>query len=346
MLVSATPLLDTTGRTVSAVAIAQDVSAWRAAEAQAQLETAMLRKLGDITSNYLFVEDRQGRMLYANSAVVASTGRPWAEIEGRTEAEWHHDPVEAAAIHANDERIMSAGVSETLEEIYTGIEGTTIGRVTKTPITDDSGNVIGIAGVGIDVTAEHEAQERLKLLVNELNHRVKNTLAVVQAMARNAFNALPDAKPAYQAFENRLLALAGAHDLLAEGQWAGAGLKSVVQLTLSPYTAERFAVQGDDIQVSPQIALAISMAVHELCTNATKYGALSGAGRVRIVWAVEGNRLSLHWTEHDGPPVTAPSRKGFGSRMLRQAFASVPDGRVEIDFDPAGLQCRMGCSLG
>lgn len=345
MLVSATPLLDSSGATVSAVAIAQDISAWRAAETQAQFEMELLRKLGDITPDYLFVKDREGRLLYANSAVVASTGRSWPEIAGRTEAEWHKSPEEAAAIRANDERIMSTGMSETIEETYTSVGGTAVVRATKTPIRDDSGTVIGLAGVGVDVTGEHEAQERLRLLVNELNHRVKNTLAIVQAMARNAFYGVAAARPAYQAFEDRLLAVAAAHDLLSEGHWSAADLRSVIERTLTPHAGNRFDVEGEDVQVPPPVALSISMAVHELCTNAIKYGALRGDGRVRISWTVDADALSLRWVECDGPPVTPPSRDGFGSRMLRQAFAGLPRGQVEMVFDPKGVECRMACHL-
>lgn len=346
MLVSATPLLDAAGRTLSAVAIAQDVSVWRAAEAQAQRETSLLRKLGDITPDYLFVKDREGRLLYANSAVVASIGRDWSEIAGRTEAEWHHDPQEAAAIHANDERIMSSGVSETLEEIYTSAGRTAVVRATKTPITDDSGRVIGLAGVGVDVTGEHEAQAHLQLLVNELNHRVKNTLAIVQAMARNAFHGIETARPAYIAFEDRLMAVAAAHDLLSEGRWAGASMRDVIRSTCGPHAVERFDIEGPDIQISPRVALSISMAVHELCTNATKYGALKGRGRISIEWALDGDELSLAWIERGGPTVSAPTRTGFGSRMIHQAISALPDGRVHTAFESEGFQCRLNCRLG
>lgn len=345
MLVSATPLLDAAGCVVSAVAIAQDVSDLRAAEKQAQLETALLRKLGDITPNYLFVKDRDGRMLYANSAVVASTGRTWPEIVGRTEHEWHHDPEEASAIRDNDERIMASGVSETLEETYTSITGTAIVRATKTPITDETGSVIGLVGVGVDVTGEHEAQAHLQLLVNELNHRVKNTLAIVQAMARNAFHGLEAARPAYEAFEERLIAVAAAHDLLSEGRWIGASLQDVIRRTCGPHTAARFEIEGADVQVSPRLALAMSMAVHELCTNATKYGALKGDGRVSIRWDRNGEDLSLHWQERGGPPVRAPERAGFGSRMLHQAIGALPGGRVELTFEEPGVVCRLFCRL-
>ncbi|WP_297511109.1 PAS domain-containing protein [uncultured Caulobacter sp.] len=346
MLVSAVPLLDANGATVSAVAIAQDVSDWRAAERQAQLETALLRKLGDVTPDYLFVKDREGRLLYANSAVVSSIARPWSEIVGRTEFEWHHDPDEAAAIHANDERIMASGASETLEEVYTTEAGTAVVRATKTPITDDFGQVIGLVGVGVDVTRERKAQEHLELLVNELNHRVKNTLTIVQSMARNAFRGIDVAEDAYRSFEDRLVALASAHDLLSEGYWAEAQLEDVIRRTCGPHVADRFEISGDNVQVSSRIALAISMAVHELCTNATKYGALKGGGRVRIGWTVDDDQLSLSWQERGGPAVRPPEKMGFGSRMLQQAIGALPGGRIETTYETAGLQCSLHCSLG
>lgn len=345
MLVSATPLLNANGDTVSAVAIAQDVSEWRAAERQAQLETALLRTLGDITPDYLFVKDREGRLIYANSAVVASIGRPWSEIQDRTELEWHHDPGEAAAIHANDERIMASGVAETLEEVYTTAAGTSVVRATKTPITDESGQVIGLVGVGVDVTREHEAQAHRELLVNELNHRIKNTLAIVQSIAHSAFRGIDTARSAYKTFEERLVALAAAHDLLSEGHWTGARLEDVIRRTCGPHMSDRFEISGENVQVSSRVALSISMAVHELCTNATKYGALKDAGRIHIGWVVNGEQLSLHWAERGGPEVTAPEKTGFGSRMVRQAIGALPDGRVEIAYESGGVECRVFCRL-
>lgn len=345
MLVSATPLLDANGQTLSAVAIAQDVSDFRAAERQAHLETALLRKLGDVTPDYLFVKDREGRLLYANSAVVNSIGRPWSEIQGRSELEWHHDPVEAAAIHANDVRIMVSGVAETLEEAYTTGAGSAVVRATKTPITDESGQVIGLVGVGVDVTREHQEQVHRELLVNELNHRVKNTLAVVQSMAHSAFRGIDPARSAYETFEERLVALAAAHDLLSEGHWAGARLEAVIRRTCGPYISDRFEISGEDVQVSSRVALSISMAVHELCTNASKYGALKQVGRIHIGWTTDGEQLSLHWTERGGPAVTPPRKVGFGSRMLEQAMRALPGGRVEMAYESAGVECRLFCRL-
>lgn len=348
MLVSATPLVDQAGDVVSAFAIVQDISAAKATEERSHLEMASLRQLGETTPDYLFVKDRESRLLYANSAVIKSTGRSWAELEGRREDEWHNDPVEAAAILANDARIMDLGVSETIEESYTNIERKSVFRATKTPIRDPSGNVIGLAGVAVDVTATKAAQSQLELLVNELNHRVKNSLAIVQSIARHAFRGIPEASDAYSAFETRLLAMAAAHDLLSERRWSGALIRDVLHRTVQAHSDvdDRVRLSGDNIEVSPRVALALSMAVHELCTNATKYGALSRpGGLVHIEWRYGAPRLELDWAETGGPPVQRPERTGFGTRMLQQAFAGMTQGEVKVLFEPAGLRCEVRTNL-
>jgi two-component sensor histidine kinase len=192
------------------------------------------------------------------------------------------------------------------------------------------------------------AEQHQQLLINELNHRVKNTLASVQGIAFQTLRGdLPMAEGRAR-FESRLMALSGAHNLLTEENWGGASLERVVGDSIEHLAGEtaRFDVEGAPLRLAPRAALALAMALHELGTNAVKYGALSTeAGRVSIVWTKDGDRLRLVWRESGGPPVRSPSRRGFGSRLIERGLAADLGGTATLDFDPAGLSCRIEASL-
>jgi two-component sensor histidine kinase len=189
------------------------------------------------------------------------------------------------------------------------------------------------------------------LLVNELNHRVKNTLATVQSIAAQTFREASDPAEARRKFDARLAALGRAHNVLSNEKWENAELREIVKGVLEPYAAgnrPRLHVAGPEIRVAPHTALMISMALHELATNAAKYGALSsGTGEVFIDWAPapdnETDALRLTWREKGGPPVQPMERKGFGTRLIQDGFASQLGGSAMLDFDPAGLTCTLEC---
>ena len=207
------------------------------------------------------------------------------------------------------------------------------------------GAVDRIIGVALDITDRKRDEEYQRLLVHELNHRVKNTLAVVQALAHQSFAGSRD-HVRREAFEGRLVALAGAHNLLTRESWEAASLNDVIASASAPCDSEgkRLTLDGPDMRVPPKTAVALALAIHELCTNAVKYGALSSAsGRVTVRWQVEGGRLRLAWTEMGGPPVTPPRQRGFGSRMLERALATELGGTVALEFAPSGLCCTIDC---
>lgn len=223
-------------------------------------------------------------------------------------------------------------------------------RIISAPRDQADGSLIW-DGIQIDITGQKMAEEHLRLLVNELNHRVKNSLATVQAIASQTFRNRVSVEEAKAEFTARLLALANAHDILTETNWSGASIRQVVERTLEPHHRPgRFRIDGPDVLVGPKAALALSMAVHELCTNAVKYGALSTErGRVDIVWRVRaqegGHGFHLRWTERGGPPVAAPTRKGFGSRLFDFALAAELDGEVKIAYEPGGVVCTIDASV-
>jgi len=202
------------------------------------------------------------------------------------------------------------------------------------------------------VLERKRTEEHQRLLLNELNHRVKNTLAVIQSIASQTFRGESAAPDARRAFESRLTALAGAHDLLTGRNWEAAPLSQVIERAGIGCGAggERVRIEGDDVELAPRTAVSIAMALHELCTNAVKYGALSNeSGSVTVRWSIDGSdgqrRLRLEWIETGGPPVSPPSRRGFGSRMIERGLASELGGTVALEFRPEGVRCLVDAPL-
>lgn len=210
------------------------------------------------------------------------------------------------------------------------------------------GKVARVVGTNIDITQRKTAETHQRLLLNELNHRVKNTLAIVQAMARQSLRGDGLPQEAWEAFEGRLAALSAAHNVLTERSWESATIAQMVAVATAPYEdgGTRFSADGPSVNLEPKTAVALGLALHELATNASKYGALSTtAGRVAVRWTRSGKHLRLTWTETGGPPVTPPERFGFGGRLLRRGLAEELQGAVQLNFRPEGLVCTMEATL-
>ena len=220
------------------------------------------------------------------------------------------------------------------------------------PLRDAEGDVIGASKIIRDMTERRLADEHRAILVGELNHRAKNSLAMVRAIASQTLGNALSLADAQLAFESRLSALARGHDLLTLGNWAGTDLARVVKATVEPHGGgeNRFHIEGPFVPLTPAMALTFTMALHELCTNAAKYGALlTPDGKVSIVWQVTGtdaqSRLRLLWTEQGGPPVTPSMHKGFGSRLIERALAMELSGEVSINYEPSGVVCIIDAPL-
>jgi PAS domain S-box-containing protein len=200
-----------------------------------------------------------------------------------------------------------------------------------------------------DITERKQHEQHQRLLLNELNHRVKNTLVTVQSMAMQSFR--PGVEPALarERFEGRLMALSRAHDILTRESWGGAPLADIVRDALAPYRDlhhDRLRTDGPPLWLQPRHALAFAMVLHELCTNAIKYGALSTPqGQVQIDWGATEGMLWLRWVESGGPRVLPPIRRGFGSRLIEQGLRHEIGGSVAFDFAPGGLTCTIKVSL-
>jgi two-component sensor histidine kinase len=207
-----------------------------------------------------------------------------------------------------------------------------------------------LAQVGIDAM-EREASDKLqKLILEELHHRIKNTLATVSAIASQSLRNAPSAQAGHQAIEARLLALGRAHDQLLQARWISADLGTIVRSATEAFNnpgAARFTFAGPDIQITSGAVIAIAMTLNELCTNTTKFGALSGpTGHVDIAWTIEGptQRLHLTWTERAGPVVQAPTRRSFGTRLV-ETLGKQLKGDVQLTYEPSGFAYALDVPL-
>jgi two-component sensor histidine kinase len=194
---------------------------------------------------------------------------------------------------------------------------------------------------------------RQKLLLDELNHRVKNTLATVQSLASQTLRSAESPDAFRQTFEARVVALSKAHDLLTTRNWQGAALNEIVAQQLAPYSTvepARLVLAGEPVALTPRAALTLSMVFHELATNAAKYGALSvPSGRLDVRWKVDrdasGSRVvTLTWQESGGPPVAPPTRRGFGSRLIERSTSEL-EGEMRYEFDPFGVRYSVAIPL-
>ncbi|GGE02974.1 hypothetical protein GCM10011390_22280 [Aureimonas endophytica] len=292
-----------------------------------------------------------GRFLSVNEARCRLTGHTKDELIGQhfahvtTEGSLDED-LALFAKHVSGE--LDAYTTESEFKLKDGRRGWA--RVTSTAIRNDHGTFRYAVRVVEDITERRAAERRQKLMINELNHRVKNTLAVVQSIAAQSFKGELDPKMALRAFQGRLLALSEAHNLLTLENWEAAPLERIVENALRPFAGgNRFETEGPMVRVGPKAAVALALAFHELCTNASKYGALSTEeGRVRIAWFLEGELrdvLHLRWEEIGGPEVQAPTRSGFGSRLIGRKLAAEFEGAVELRFPVSGAVCEITAPL-
>jgi PAS domain S-box-containing protein len=198
-----------------------------------------------------------------------------------------------------------------------------------------------------DVTERKAAEDHIQFLMHEISHRSKNLLMVIQSIARRTARTAGTMEEFETRFERRLQGLAASHDVLVRENWHGAPLASLVRQQLVPFVeiqSSRFELAGPDVVITAEAAQAIGLAIHELATNAIKYGALSEpSGRVKVSWMFDGNAgapgpLSLNWTEQGGPPVSPPSRKGFGHVVIGEMVERALNGKVAVDFAQQGLK--------
>jgi len=202
-----------------------------------------------------------------------------------------------------------------------------------------------LAGTVADITERKEREEKEHLLMREINHRAKNMLSVVDAIAHQTIAKNPD--DFIERFSERIQALSANQDLLVRNEWNGVEIRDLVHAQLAHFAGligSRIAVHGPELRLNAASAQAIGLALHELATNAGKYGALStDTGRVDVRWGTEGDTLTMSWTESRGPPVSAPKRRGFGTIVMETMAERSVGGTVDLDYAPSGLTWRLTC---
>ncbi len=215
------------------------------------------------------------------------------------------------------------------------------------PVRDDAGTIVQHFASFVDVTRHKREEERLRSLLDELNHRTQNTLATVLAIAGQTLRGMAD-EQTIDAFEGRILALSNTHTLLGTENWDRVGLREVIDRTLDALgLGERVTIEGVELSLQSKEALTLTLAVHELAMNAVAHGALStpSGGRVDVSWWLEeaptGDRVRLRWRESGGPSVSTPSSRGFGRRLIEGGLAQDLNGDVRLGFEPTGVVCEI-----
>jgi len=296
----------------------------------------------------IWISDSNGRCLHLNRMLRGFWGVP--DELGDFDFTSTIHPDDRAEVVEVIAAAMAARTSMSVKGRYKRSDGAwRVLETTARPNFAASGAFMGMIGVNVDVTEREEADAHKQLLINELNHRVKNTLAVVQSVARQTFRS-PDARDArVDAFEGRLAALAQAHNLLAAESWQSASLEEVARRSLNGDADVRIAINGPRVDLLPKQAVTTAMALHELYTNAVKHGALrTSGGRVDLSWATTATpqrSLVVRWQELGLDAISPPVRRGFGSTMIEQALSADLNAEVTMDFRPSGLICTIVAQL-
>jgi PAS domain S-box-containing protein len=286
-------------------------------------------------------------IIFANDSFLALTGYARPEVLGQSFNFLMARGTEVEALAKIEDAFAETGDGGS-EISYRRKDGSVFcAAIFISPVRDETGNVVQHFASFVDLTRQKQEQAQSTRMIDELNHRVKNTLSTVQSIVSQALRNSSDPDVIRESIESRIFALSRSHDLLTRENWVGAGLLDLVNEALEPFgvangRAERFTIDGKNTRLSPNVTLALGIAFHELGTNAVKYGAFSNdAGSVLISWKIEpspeGNRLVLRWQEKNGPPVTPPTRSGLGLRVLERGLPHELGGKVHLGFRADGL---------
>jgi PAS domain S-box-containing protein len=352
------PLLNARGELVGAINCFLDITERKRADAA--LEESRLHALEQeqrLAATYEHAAigiseiDPDGRFLRVNEAICAITGYSRGHLlANRLFTHTHPDDADP---DREGFRKQVAGELEfySVEKRFIRKDGRVIWlSVRSSPVRDAENRLLYVVRVVQDITERKAAEQRQRLLIDELNHRVKNTLATVQSLASQTARGAHTPAAFREGFEGRLIALSKAHDQLTTHHWESADLRELFWGSLAPYAGaspERVILRGEDVVLRPRAVLTLAMAVHELTTNAAKYGALSASGgHIEIHWRpgrTENGRpaLRLDWLEQGGPPVAQPKQRGFGSKLIEGSIAAELGGKARLIFEPQGLHCEI-----
>lgn len=335
--VSISPVRDGAGKIVGASKIARDASALVQARRQLEESERRFRQIADNISQLAWITDAAGKFVWVNQRFEDFSGLTANDlIEGSRYRLVHPDHAER--VYAEFRRAIDAG--NDYEDLFPmrSANGNYRWFLSRAlPTRDSRGNITEWFGTNTDVTEQRENSEQIRLLLHEVNHRSKNMLATVQALARKT-NC--EDKSFIERFERRISGLAVNQDILVRREWREVPLEELVRLQLRfvGQTGDHLRISGPEYPLAPRAAQVIGMALHELATNSLKYGALSAdQGVVEIGWECDAAHFKMWWRERGGPPVVAPERPGFGTMLIRDVPRSSLSAEVTMVFDPDGL---------
>ena len=345
------------GRFRYGVRVIQDVTLAREMENRVRESERHMRDLLEAMPAAVYTTDAEGRITFFNRAAVELSGRT-PQLGDLWCVTWKLFNTDGSFL-PHDQCPMAVALKENrairgVEAVAERPDGTRVPFTPyPTPLHDAEGNLIGAINMLVDITERKQAEDRQKNLIDELNHRVKNTLATVQSLASQTARNAQDAKDGYTRFEARLLALSRAHDLLTKRHWGLTPLGVLAQEVLVPvfgHDSGRVVIAGDAIEVDTRVALNLTMTLNELAINALKYGAMStDAGTLSVSWSVRpqpsGALLTVDWREQGGPAVSTPEREGLGSRLMKRCIERDLGGSFELDFAREGVHCRFSFML-
>jgi PAS domain S-box-containing protein len=297
----------------------------------------------------IFTADLDQRISACNPAAAEAIGLPADQIVGRSISEFIATEEFEKTTAMLQQKLHEGGMTRYEVTVVTASGKERQWDINSALTIDLDGRPIGLHAVARDVTEQRAFDEQQRLLINELNHRVKNTLALVQGLAQQSFKRDRTAAEGQEVFQARLAMLAAGHDLLTREKWEGATVADLVSDATAHYAdpAGRILASGDHVLLTPKAAISLGMALHELGTNAAKYGALSTPqGRVTLNWRLtDDGRFNFLWQESNGPAVSPPKRQGFGLRMIERALTTDLQGKVTLEFAPDGIICRIVAAL-
>jgi len=333
------------------VGVSFDITSRKRAEEELRESEARFRTIFEQANDFLITTTLDNRVTSVNPAVIAALGYAEDELIGHSIREFMDEDQFAISMDAFNRKLEHGGSTRLTVKLRAKDGRELIWEVNSRLSLDEQGRPTALHAIGRDMTEAKRAETHLRLLIDELNHRVKNTLAIVQGIAQQSFKDDVPPRQARAAFEGRLAALSEAHNLLTREHWSLVSMRQIIEDALRPHgDAGRFTLDGPDLTILPKTAISLALAIHELATNAVKHGALScPEGRISVAWQrIRGDgpaRLALRWEESGGPAVEPPTRRGFGTRMIERGLAAELGGTVTIDFRPGGLVCTVDAPL-
>lgn len=346
--VTISPIIDDTGKMLGASKFVRDISDRKAREKKLRESEQRLSQIINNINSFAGLIDTSGKIIEVNTQALAAAGVPREAIIEQPMAEapwWSHSPEVAQRVR---EIIAQCLAGETIRCDLPYVTGEGEKRwvdFQAAPIRETEGTITAVLTSGVDITERKRSEEQVRLLLHEINHRAKNMLSLVLAIARQTATSSPG--DFVTRFSERIQSLAANQDLLVENRWRGIELQPLVRAQLAHFNdlvGTRIAVNGHNLRLTPAAAQSIGMALHELATNASKYGALSTAqGHIDIAWALEDDRFVISWREHGGPPVEKPKRRGFGNTVLTTLAQASVSGNVVLDYAASGVVWRLAC---